>query len=66
MASLRDPVDAFFAAVLVMADDPDIRKNRLTLLERISSLFDSIADFTKYRDEEAAEVWTLSEHYVFL
>jgi glycyl-tRNA synthetase beta chain len=47
MASLRDPVDAFFDAVLVMADDPDIRKNRLTLLERISSLFDSIADFTK-------------------
>ncbi len=47
MASLRDPVDKFFTAVLVMADDPDIRKNRLTLLERISSLFDSIADFTK-------------------
>jgi len=47
MASLRDPVDAFFAAVLVMADDPDIRKNRLTLLERIGSLFDAIADFTK-------------------
>jgi glycyl-tRNA synthetase beta chain len=47
MASLRDPVDAFFAAVLVMADDTDIRKNRLTLLERIGSLFDTIADFTK-------------------
>ena len=47
MASLRDPVDTFFTAVLVMADDPGIRKNRLTLLERISSLFDSIADFTK-------------------
>ncbi len=47
MASLRDPVDAFFVAVLVMADDPDIRKNRLTLLERIGSLFDAIADFTK-------------------
>jgi glycyl-tRNA synthetase beta chain len=47
MASLRDPVDAFFVAVLVMADDPDIRKNRLTLLEHIGSLFDEIADFTK-------------------
>ncbi|MFH0996017.1 MAG: glycine--tRNA ligase subunit beta [Pseudomonadota bacterium] len=47
MASLRDPVDAFFAAVMVMADDPVIRKNRLTLLERIGSLFDAIADFTK-------------------
>jgi glycyl-tRNA synthetase beta chain len=47
MASLRDPVDAFFVAVLVMADDPAIRKNRLALLERIGSLFDTIADFTK-------------------
>ncbi|MBI5593140.1 MAG: glycine--tRNA ligase subunit beta [Deltaproteobacteria bacterium] len=47
MASLRDPVDAFFTAVLVMADDPNIRNNRLTLLERIGSLFDDIADFTK-------------------
>ncbi len=47
MASLRNSVDAFFVAVLVMAEDPEIRKNRLTLLERISSLFDSIADFTK-------------------
>ncbi len=47
MASLRDPVDTFFAAVLVMADDPEIRKNRLTLLARIGSLFDDIADFTK-------------------
>ena len=47
MASLRDPVDVFFAAVLVMADDPNIRKNRLTLLQRIGSMFDAIADFTK-------------------
>ena len=47
MASLRDPVDAFFVAVLVMAEDPDIRKNRLTLLSHIGALFDTIADFTK-------------------
>jgi glycyl-tRNA synthetase beta chain len=47
MASLRDPVDSFFEAVLVMAEDPDIRKNRLTLLKQIGSLFDDIADFTK-------------------
>ena len=47
MASLRDSVDVFFAAVMVMAEDLDVRKNRLTLLERICSLFDTIADFTK-------------------
>lgn len=47
MVSLRDPVDAFFEAVLVMAEDPAIRQNRLTLLKQIGSLFDDIADFTK-------------------
>jgi glycyl-tRNA synthetase beta chain len=47
MATLRDPVDAFFTAVLVMADEPNIRTNRLTLLKQIGSLFDDIADFTK-------------------
>ncbi len=47
IASLRTPVDAFFDSVLVMTDDKEIRNNRLTLLRHITSLFDSIADFTK-------------------
>lgn len=47
MAALKDPVDAFFDAVLVMTEDPDIRKNRLTLLAQIGNMFDAIADFTK-------------------
>ena len=35
MARLRAPVDAFFEAVLVNADDPALRLNRLRLLGRI-------------------------------
>ena len=47
MATLRKPVDAFFDAVMVMADDEVIRFNRLSLLEAVSILFRSIADFSK-------------------
>ncbi|MBU0986978.1 MAG: glycine--tRNA ligase subunit beta [Proteobacteria bacterium] len=47
IASLRDPVDAFFDKVMVMAKDKKIRNNRLTLLGLISDLFDQFADFSK-------------------
>ncbi len=47
IALLRPPVDDFFAAVLVMAEDKDVRANRLSLLYAISSLFREIADFSK-------------------
>ena len=47
MARLRQPVDAFFDTVLVMAKEEQIRFNRLSLLEAISRLFLRIADFAK-------------------
>jgi len=47
MARLRAPVDAFFAAVMVMAKEEDIRCNRLSLLAMIASLFRRVADFSK-------------------
>jgi glycyl-tRNA synthetase beta chain len=47
MARLREPVDAFFDAVLVMADEEKIRFNRLSLLEEISTLFHDVADFSR-------------------
>ncbi|MDM8551354.1 glycine--tRNA ligase subunit beta [Desulfobacterales bacterium HSG2] len=47
IASLRDPVDAFFEGVLVMADDMNIRDNRLALLRHIADLFGEFADFSK-------------------
>jgi glycyl-tRNA synthetase beta chain len=46
MTELRDPIDTFFDSVLVMAEDPEIRQNRLALLKRISKLFTRVADFS--------------------
>lgn len=47
IASLREPVDTFFDAVLVMAEDDRVRKNRLAVLSSIAALFERIADFSK-------------------
>ena len=47
LAQLRQPVDAFFEAVLVMAEEEKIRFNRLSLLLEISTLFHDVADFSK-------------------
>jgi glycyl-tRNA synthetase beta chain len=47
IASLRDPVDAFFDSVMVMAKETKIRGNRLALLKHIADLFEKIADFSK-------------------
>lgn len=44
LATLRPAVDAFFDKVMVMADDPDIRHNRLAVLEDLRRRFLSIAD----------------------
>jgi glycyl-tRNA synthetase beta chain len=47
MATLRGPVDAFFENVMVMAEDAEVRRNRLSLLSTVAGLFDTIADFSK-------------------
>jgi glycyl-tRNA synthetase beta chain len=47
LARLRGPVDAFFEKVLVMAEDANLRRNRLALLVRISRTFLQMADFSK-------------------
>lgn len=43
LAHLRTPVDAFFDAVMVNADDPVIRANRLALLQRLAARLGSVA-----------------------
>jgi glycyl-tRNA synthetase beta chain len=40
-------VDAFFDHVLVMANEEEIRRNRLTLLSELLSEFSTIADFSE-------------------
>ncbi len=47
IASMRESVDRFFDDVMVMAENIDIRRNRLALLGQISGLFELLADFSK-------------------
>ncbi len=47
LAALRRPVDAFFEAVLVNAEDEAVRANRLALLRRIRAATGQVADFSK-------------------
>ena len=47
LAGLRGPVDRFFDDVMVMAEDPKVRANRLGLLSQALSLFYRIADISK-------------------
>ncbi len=44
LAQLRPAVDAFFDGVMVMADDPQVRGNRLALLKRLADRFASVAE----------------------
>ncbi|MGL6019135.1 MAG: glycine--tRNA ligase subunit beta [Gibbsiella quercinecans] len=46
LAALREPVDAFFDSVMVMAEDNDVRVNRLTLLSKLRELFLQVADIS--------------------
>jgi len=47
LASLRDDVDRFFDSVMVMAEDADVRANRLGLLLRLRGLFLQFADLSR-------------------
>ncbi len=47
LAGLRPAVDEFFDKVMVMADDPAVRQNRLALLNRLSNLFLNVADISR-------------------
>ncbi len=47
MAGLRVPIDAFFEAVQVNAADESLRRNRLSLLHRISETCLSVADLSR-------------------
>lgn len=47
LASLKDPVDRFFAEVMVNTDDPAVRANRLGLLSSLHAPMNRIADLSK-------------------
>jgi glycyl-tRNA synthetase beta chain len=46
LAGLRGPIDAFFEAVTVNAEDASLRANRLRLLSHIRTTMDRVADFS--------------------
>ncbi|MEO8223213.1 MAG: glycine--tRNA ligase subunit beta [Gammaproteobacteria bacterium] len=46
LAALRGPVDAFFDSVMVMAEAPAVRDNRLAQLRRLRELFLDVADLS--------------------
>lgn len=47
LARLKDPLDRFFEKVMVMAEDPALKANRLALLSRLVALMSSVADLSK-------------------
>jgi glycyl-tRNA synthetase beta chain len=47
LAQLRPAVDAFFDQVMVMAEDPGLRANRLALLAQMRALFAGVADLSR-------------------
>ena len=55
IAELRPTVDKFFDDVLVMAEEEEIRKNRLTLLAELLREFSTIADFSEMVSEESKQ-----------
>ena len=46
VAAMRGEVDAFFKSVMVMADDPALKANRLALLSRLLNLVYEVADLS--------------------
>jgi glycyl-tRNA synthetase beta chain len=47
VSTLKQPVDSFFDGVMVLAEDQQLRHNRLALLGEIADLFAVFADFSK-------------------
>lgn len=47
LATLRQPVDQFFDAVMVMIEEESLRKNRIHLLSQLCLLFSKIADISR-------------------
>ncbi|PID75378.1 MAG: glycine--tRNA ligase subunit beta [Deltaproteobacteria bacterium] len=48
LLQMKEPVDRFFDEVMVMADDPAIRQNRLNLLTALGNLILLVGDISKF------------------
>ena len=54
MLRMKQPVDTFFDDVMVMAEDPAVRRNRLNLLTAIGELILQIGDISRIQEGQAA------------
>jgi glycyl-tRNA synthetase beta chain len=54
ITGLKPAVDTFFDKVMVMAEDKELRENRIRLLTEIGALFNQVADFSKIQAEASA------------
>jgi glycyl-tRNA synthetase beta chain len=46
LSGLRETLDRFFDEVMVMAEEPEVRSNRLAILRRLEQLFLGVADIS--------------------
>lgn len=51
IATIQPALDTLFSEVKIMTDDPQLRKNRLALLQRVFGLFEEILDFSKIQNK---------------
>lgn len=51
MLSMKEPVDRFFDDVMVMAEDPAVRSNRLNLLTALGALVRKVGDISRMHVE---------------
>jgi len=49
LAQLAEPLEAFFTAVLVKCEDPELKAARLALLRRLQKAFLRVADFSQWQ-----------------
>ncbi|MBI3805034.1 MAG: glycine--tRNA ligase subunit beta [Nitrospirae bacterium] len=54
LATLYEPLNRFFEGVMVMDPNPEVQRNRLSLLFRIKKRFDAFGDFSKIVEGEGA------------
>ncbi len=50
LSNLADPINSFFEAVMVMAEDPAVRANRLGLLQAVVDLTKDVGDLSKLQE----------------
>jgi glycyl-tRNA synthetase len=52
IAKIQPPLAKLFDEVRILADDPEVRDNRIALLQRVFALFSQLLDFGKIKEEK--------------